>query len=131
MIALDTNVLLRYLVQDGGEQAEIATTLIETGLSEAERGFVSLPVICETLWALGTTYKQPREQIREAVELLLAASQIEIEGPHIVQAAVAEEKTDIVDAIIHYSGLAHGCANTVTFDRKFARLEGVKLLGPS
>ena len=128
MIALDSNVLLRYLVQDGNEQARIATKLIEVELSQTDRGFISLPVFCETLWALRTTYKQGREQIRQAAELLLAAGQLQVEASHIIARAVATEGADIADAIIHYSALAHGCVKTVTFDRKFSRLGGVELL---
>ncbi len=128
MIALDTNVLLRYLVQDGDDQATIATQLIEQLLSHDKRGFVSLPVVCEVAWALQSIYRQPRATIAMSISLLLDTMQVEVEAADIVAHAVAQTGCDIADAIIHFSARKHGCTKTVTFDKKFARLSGVELL---
>ncbi len=128
MIALDTNVLLRYLVQDGGNQAVIATRLIENDLSAENPGFVSLPVMCELVWALSQTYAQPRAAVVEAVLALLEASQIEVESRQIVRDAAEQKRADIADGLIHFVGQNHGCSKTVTFDRKFARLARVEML---
>ena len=46
MIGLDTNVLLRYLVQDGGSQARAAERVIDT-MTKDEPGFVSLVALAE------------------------------------------------------------------------------------
>jgi predicted nucleic-acid-binding protein len=128
MIALDTNVLLRYLVQDGDTQALIATRLIENDLSVENRGFVSLAVVCELVWALGHTYKQSRAVIADTLFQILDAPQIEMDDDHLVRAALEQSSGDIADTLIHLVGQACGCTHTVTFDRKFARLPGVELL---
>ena len=49
MIGLDTNILLRYLVQDDEEQARLASDLIEGKLSAHEQGFISSVVLVELL----------------------------------------------------------------------------------
>ena len=53
MIGLDTNVLLRYLVQDDPAQSPKATEVIERRLSMENTGFVSLVCILEIVWILG------------------------------------------------------------------------------
>ena len=128
MIALDTNVLVRYIAQDGGKQAVIASQIIETQLSEAEPGFVSLPVICELVWTLRTRYKRSRNDVGAAIMLLMNARQLVVDQQDVIAKAINDDRADIVDAIIHLIGQSAGCTKTVTFDRQFARLPGVELL---
>ena len=128
MIALDTNVLVRYIAQDGGKQADIATQIIEAQLSEAEPGFVSLPVICELVWTLRTGYKRSRSDVGAAIMLLMNARQLVVDQQDVIAKAIHDDRADIVDAIIHLMGQSADCAKTVTFDGKFARLPGVELL---
>ena len=56
MKALDTNVLVRYFAQDDVRQSAIATRLLEDGLGAADRGFVSLLVLLETVWVMESRY---------------------------------------------------------------------------
>ena len=128
MIALDTNVLVRYIAQDGGKQADIATQIIEAQLSEAEPGFVSLPVICELVWTLRTGYKRSRYDVGAAIMLLMNARQLVVDQQDVIAKAIHDDRADIVDAIIHLIGQSADCTKTVTFDGKFARLPGVELL---
>ena len=128
MIALDTNVLLRYFVQDGDHQAAIATHLIEQILSADKPGYISLPVVCEVVWAMQTTYRQSRLAIATSLSFLLDSTQVEVEAGEIVAAALGQTGCDIADAIIHLVGQKYGCTKTITFDKKFARLAGVELL---
>ena len=128
MIALDTNVLVRYIVQDGGNQAETAAQVIEAQLTETNPGFVSLPVICELAWTLRTRYKRSRDDVRAVILLLMDAHQLVIDQQDLITNAINDDRADIVDSIIHYLGSEQGCTKTVTFDKKFARLSGVTLL---
>ena len=50
MIALDTNVLVRYLVEDDARQAAAAASFIARSIAEGEGLFVSDIVVCETVW---------------------------------------------------------------------------------
>jgi predicted nucleic-acid-binding protein len=49
MIGLDTNVLVRYLVQDDPEQSAAAGSLFDTFTAEAP-GFISAVSIVELVW---------------------------------------------------------------------------------
>ena len=129
MIAVDTNVLLRYIVQDDLDQFALAERFLELDLSPQEPGFVSLVAVCEIAWALERTYDLPRETIANAIMGLTKTPQLELESEDLVRVAAAQTRFTIADTLIHLIGQARNCTGTVTFDRKFARMDGVELLG--
>ena len=71
-LGLDTNVLVRFLVQDDAVQAEAATALIGS-LTEAAPGFVSREVLVELVWVLERAYNLGRADIARALDGLLEA----------------------------------------------------------
>jgi predicted nucleic-acid-binding protein len=129
VIALDTNVLVRYLAQDDPAQAQTATRFIEERLMADDPGFISTVVLCEIVWVLETCYQVATAEVAAIVKQLLDTRQIVVDEANAVRAALNHSSVDLVDAIIHELGRSRGCQATVTFDRKFARLEGVELLG--
>ena len=130
MIALDTNILIRYFAQDGGVQAAAATAVIEEGLSDEQPAFLSLITIIEMIWVMRRAYGLDSQGIATVVRGLLAAPQFVIQDSAIVTGALEQEGHDMADVLIHEIGKAHGCDKTLAFDRKFARLAGVELLTP-
>lgn len=128
MIALDTNVLVRYLAQDNPDQARVAARFIEQRLTPQTPGFVSTVVLCEVVWVLDDCYDVERAGLVSIIQGLLGSREVVIDCASAVRSALAHEKIDLADAIIHEIGRARRCEKTVTFDRKFARLEGVELL---
>ena len=128
MIALDTNILLRYLAQDGGAQAAAATALIEDELNEEQPAFLSLITLVEMIWVMRRHYGLDSQGIGAVVRGLLAAPQFVVQESAIVTHALAQAGHDMADVLIHEIGKANGCDKTLTFDRKFARLAGVELL---
>ncbi|MGD9542811.1 MAG: PIN domain-containing protein [Methylocystis sp.] len=129
MIALDTNVLVRYLAQDDREQAKAATRFIEERLTASDPGFISTIVLCEIIWVLESCYDLKGSDIVSIIKVLLDTRQIVVGEANAVRAALNYFSVDLVDAIIHEVGKSRQCQATVTFDRKFARLAGVELLG--
>ena len=132
MIGLDTNVLLRYLVQDDPTQSPKASEVIERRLSQENPGFVSLVCVLEIVWILGSLYKRSREQIADHVEMLLAADTLEVQNEQEVYEAVVALKNGsgtFQDALIGALGAWRGCSATLTFDQNAAkRLNGFQLL---
>src|SRR5471030_297352 len=63
VIALDTNVLVRYIVEDDAKQTALAAALIDRAIAEDDVLFVSDVVVCETVWVLGYSYHVGREEI--------------------------------------------------------------------
>ena len=72
MIALDTNVVVRFLTQDDPAQSAQANALMAE-LTEAEPGFLCREVVVELVWVLECAYDLPRDRIAAALDGLLAA----------------------------------------------------------
>ena len=131
MIALDTNVLVRFLVQDDPEQARLATEAIDQ-LSDAVPGFVSREVLVELVWVLERAYRLGRAEIAGALDGLLTSTELVIEGADEVGPAVELYRNDgfgFADLMIAGAARRAGASELVTFDRRAARLPGVRLLG--
>jgi predicted nucleic acid-binding protein len=62
MTGLDTNVLLRYLLQDDPKQARQANQIIDRQLSEPNPGFVNLATVLEIVWVLRSLLKRSPSQ---------------------------------------------------------------------
>ena len=132
MIGLDTNVLLRYLVQDDPMQSPKATAVIERHATEEDPGFVSLVSVLEIVWVLGSLYKRSRAEIADHIEMILAADTLEVQNEQeVFQALVALRNGSgtFEDALIGALGAWRGCSSTLTFDQNAAkRLRGFQLV---
>ena len=132
MIALDTNVLLRYLAQDDPVQSARTTEIIERHLTVLNPGFVSLVCILEIVWVLGSLYKRTRGEIAQQIEMMLAADSLEVQNEQEVYQAVVALRNgaeSFEDALIGSIGIWRGCTATLTFDVNAAkRLDGFRLI---
>jgi len=131
MIALDTNVLVRFLAQDDDAQFQVAAGLIE-GCTRDAPGYVCREVMIELVWVLERAYKYSREEIAEALLSIVTASQLSVENAQDIASVVnlyRKEGYDFADLMIRQA--AQRTENRVlkTFDQKLARLDGVELLG--
>jgi len=131
MIALDTNVLVRFLAQDDDAQFQVAAGLIE-GCTRDVPGYVCREVMIELVWVLERAYKYSREEIAEALLSIVTASQLSVENAQDIASVVnlyRKEGYDFADLMIRQA--AQRTENRVlkTFDQKLARLDGVELLG--
>ena len=130
MIALDTNVLVRYLVRDNPEQAEASRTLLES-LSSERPGFVCREVMLEVVWVLERAYRLSRDQIAVIVEELTHTEGLIIESDDdVIRAAMGyrQGSADFSDFMILIAAQRAGAEPLYTFDRKFSRLAGAELL---
>ena len=80
MIALDTNVLVRYLAQDDEPQTAVATALIETRLSAEQPGYVSALVFAELHCVLTRLYGIDRQRFADIARGLLMARALRFEN---------------------------------------------------
>ena len=130
MIGLDTNVIVRYLVQDDPAQSMKAAACIGQ-LTQSRPGFISLIVIAETAWVLKSVYRFTDAIIATAIERILQATELVVQNEQQVFSAVAALKQgqgSFADALIGALGSAAGCDHTLTFDRKALRLPDFELL---
>jgi predicted nucleic-acid-binding protein len=125
MIGLDTNVLLRYLLQDDPKQTRQANLIFDQQLSEQNPGFISLVAVLEIVWVMRSLLKQTSSQIASHLENLLAADILEVQNEQqVFDAAFALKHGagDFEDALIGALNAWGGCSHTLTFDRKAGRL---------
>src|SRR5882757_4840740 len=99
------------------------------GLDDENPGFVSLVVLSELHWVLRRAYNVSREDVATVVRRLLDAREITVQEPDAVRRALNRPgPADFPDALISELGLLAGCDYTATFDRRAARLSGMKLV---
>ena len=81
MIGLDTNVLVRHLIQDEPRQSRVASACIENQCSREEPGFINRVVLCELVWVLESAYGFERARIAPVLESILQTAQFRVEDP--------------------------------------------------
>ena len=127
MLGIDTNVLVRFLVQDDQVQFERAQKLIE---HESRRGsgvLISLVVLLETEWVLRSRYSLAKAEILAAFSGLLASAELRFEDEHSIEAALfawKDSPADFADCLIGARHRALGCRATASFDARATKLPG-------
>lgn len=130
MIGLDTNVLVRYVMQDDPKQSQKASKLIESLTSEAP-GFVPLVALIELVCVLTSCYDLTREQVAQALDALLRAKEIVLERAEQVSQALrtfGAGSADFANCLIERTAAAAGCGKTMTFDAGAAKFAGMTLV---
>jgi predicted nucleic-acid-binding protein len=130
MIGLDTNVLVRYIMQDDAKQAAKASKLIES-LSPEDPGFVTLVSVIELVWVLSSCFDLTREQISQALDALLRAKQLVVDQADQVVRALrtySSSSADFADCLIERTASNAGCAKTMTFDVAASKQAGMTLI---
>ncbi len=131
MAALDTNVLVRYLVQDDEKQLVSAKKLIAAALRDGETLYVPTTVTLELEWVLRSRYGFDREQVSMTFASLLSASELTFESERALEIALAlfkKNAADFADCIHIASAHVAGEIPLWTFDRAASKLDGTKFL---
>ncbi|MDE2808393.1 MAG: type II toxin-antitoxin system VapC family toxin [Gemmatimonadota bacterium] len=124
MKALDTNVLVRFLVRDDKKQAEIVYRIFKRAESRNEPFFVPLLVVLETIWVLESVYEIPREEIRGSLQKLLLMPILIFEAQSALQRTLSSAQTnkiDLADLLIAHSAKFSNCDGVLTFDKKASK----------
>lgn len=132
MKALDTNVLVRFLVNDDPGQAELIRKRLKHAEASRDVFFIPLLVTLETLWVLNSVYEIDRKDIILAMENLLLMPILEFEALQVVQSlliSAKENRIDLADLLIGYSAQFSGCTSVLTFDKKAAKFGLFELIG--
>ena len=130
MIAVDTNVLLRYMLRDDEKQFIASASFFRARTME-DPAFVGLIVLCELTWSLRRRYGFSAQQVSTVIATLFETAEVQIEDEAEVSACLANASAgaEIADALIAYCAARAGCAATVTFDQDAAgRIPGMELL---
>ena len=127
MIALDTNVLIRFLIADDKTQAAKAKRLIRKATNDREDIFLSDIVLCELVWVLSSGYKKGRKDIVEILRRLLGTNQLIFNKLTSINSAVDKfegGKADFSDYLIAEHASEVGCDTILTFDKALLKETG-------
>ncbi|MEM1154848.1 MAG: type II toxin-antitoxin system VapC family toxin [Pseudomonadota bacterium] len=131
MKGLDTNVLVRFLVQDDPKQSRAASRYMQTHCTVDSPCVIGHIVICELAWVLERSYGQDRATIAATIEQLLQAGELRVDEPGAVWRALDDYRASNADFPDHLIARAHesaGCDITATFDRRAAKQHGFELV---
>lgn len=131
MKGLDTNILVRYFVQDDPEQGEKVTQFIEKTVAEGETCFINNVVLCELVWVLESAYGYSKAEITDLLEKVLKTSLFNFENKDTVWWSLREykkSKADFSDCLISRQNKTYGCGETVSFDKGVKGVEGFVVL---
>ena len=131
MIGLDTNVVLRYLLQDDAQQTPLANRIVDEILSERNPGFLNLATVLEIVWVLRSLLKRTPSEIATHLEQLLAADSLEVQNEQqVFDAAFALKRGmgEFEDALIGALNAWAGCPHTLTFDKRALRMPYFQLI---
>ncbi|MCM2473216.1 type II toxin-antitoxin system VapC family toxin [Rhizobium sp. CG5] len=121
MIGLDTNVLVRYILDDDPVWSPIATDFIDTKLSPQRPGYINPITLVELVWTIRRLPQFDREKLAFLIENLLLADTIVVGEADAVSRALAAYKSGsagFADYLIAELNEAAGASSTVTIDRK-------------
>jgi predicted nucleic-acid-binding protein len=131
MAALDTNVLVRYLVQDDPAQADRVEQLIDAALAAGETLYVPVTVALELEWVLRSNFKFSKTQVIFAFSRMLAAIELSLQSEAALEAALAQYRNgtaDFADCVHVALARVAGEQPLWTFDRAAAKAAGARLL---
>lgn len=120
MIGLDTNVLLRHVLNDDARQCKSVDHLLEGLIADGDSCFIDDVVLCEVAWTLRAGYRLPRAVIAQVLDELLETATFVYEDRNLLREAVRAYRTgpaDFADYLIGLRNARAGCDHTVTFDR--------------
>lgn len=116
MLAIDTNILVRYLTDDHPEQSPKARVLVDDHDVN-----VSRTVMLESEWVLRSVYGYPGVETCRALRAFAGLPRVAVETPALLASALdwAEAGMDFADAL--HLATAGDCEAMVTFDQKFIK----------
>jgi len=128
---LDTNILLRAILDDDPKHSPVAQAFLRS-LNRQKTGYICIAILMEFFWVLRTRYKLPKKEILSIIGELGQSSGIEIEQLEIVLRVLVkceDRNADFSDVLIGELNIANGCETTMTFDERAAtRLDSMELL---
>ena len=131
MIALDTNVLVRLVLQDDETQARAAERLVVRARREQTHLFVADVVWCELVWVLTRRAGLSRDDIAAALDQLLRTELIVVAAAAVIErslAAYRKGKGDFADYLVREQARAIDAGDVVTFDRALKGEDGFRVI---
>jgi predicted nucleic-acid-binding protein len=131
LVSLDTNVLIRFIVQDDAAQFRLASGLITQSKASGQRAVVTILVVLECEWVLRSSYQYSKIQILSVLNALIHNGDVSIEDYPVLERALdlwERSSVQFANCFILAKSLALGCSTMVTFDKRASELVNCSLL---
>ena len=131
MPALDTNVLVRYVVQDDPKQFAAAKRLVTRCLAEGQSIFVPVTVVLELEWVLRASFEYVKDDVLQVLSNLFSAAELFFESERALEVALQlyrEGSADFADCLHVALATQAGEQPLWTFDKGAAKVIGAQLL---
>ena len=123
MISLDTNALVRMLIEDGEDQFQAVRKAISLVEKNSSQILLLSEVLMETIWVLESIYQCTREDISEFLERLTITPTFAFADPEVIRRAVHQYKQggDFADLIIVGKAKESRAKKFFSFDKKLQK----------
>lgn len=131
MRAVDTNVLIRFVMKDDPLQTGAARRFLGECRMNREHVFIPVPVVCELVWVLDRVFGQTKAEIIGALERFLDLALFQFDQEGAIRRGLAQYRrgrADFADYLIGELSVQAGCRDTVTFDRALRGAPGFTIL---
>lgn len=132
MPALDTNILVRYVVRDDEAQLGAARRLIRNCVSQGQALFVPVTVALELEWVLRSNFEFSKDKAIDVLSNLLSAAELTFESERALEVALhlyRAGSADFADCV-HIALAAQARELPLwTFDRRAGKVDGAQILG--
>lgn len=131
MPALDTNVLVRYIVQDDAAQLAAAKRLITRCVAEGATLFVPVTVVLELEWVLRSSFEFGKDEVLMTLSRLFSAAELTLESERALEVALQlfrKGSADFADCVHVALAAQAGEQPLWTFDKGAAKVSGAQLL---
>ena len=131
MPSLDTNVLVRYLVQDDSGQLAAAKRLISRRVTSGQSLFVPVTVTLELEWVLRARFGYIKKDVMQALSNLFSAAELTFESERALEVALhlyREGSADFADCLHVALATQAGEQPLWTFDKGAAQVIGAQLI---
>ncbi len=131
MPALDTNVLVRYVVQDDSGQLAAARRLITACIDQGQALFVPVTVVLELEWVLRSSFGFGKDEVLNTLSQLFSAAELTFESEQALEVGLQlyrDHTADFADCLHIALAAAAGEPPLWTFDKGAAKVPGAHAL---
>jgi len=125
--AIDTNILIRFLVNDDPDQLKRVTRLFMKTKARNEKLLVSSAIILELIWVLEANYKAKKHKVIVALDKIINLDFLFFPNRHSIEKLIdfstQYPSLDLSDLFIALLAEEYGATSIISFDKKAQKFE--------